>query len=714
MKIAYLHGLESSIKQDDPKIIFLNKHFDEVYTPQINYRDGGTFNKLLKDIQRMQPDLIVGSSMGGYVSYLIGNKLSIPTLLFNPALIGRSFDPVVDDSGLKGTKHTIFFGKKDKVISGNDVKSYLKDEGVGQFSYNSYNGGHRVPADVFINGIKNKLNIKETYNMKYVKLYEEFLNENLNEAKRGTIHKAAKKGSYPAVVVVVQDGKVIHQEKVVSPEHAPAVFNVMQEKYPKALIHLEDNTGKRLFSESVDEAADFNDPVLIAFRAAKTKREKELAKPKRKPLYGKQRRKAEDNLWQISQDLKDLYAERGQMLIDMEQEAEVEGGPIANKYGDMLNKIEDDIQKLITNRNKLEIRLAESVVNEAWFGPFVFNDKMSDDELKAMYDEAIDGYAYHTKGMQYPKSDYKKAYQAIEKILKKRGINVDESVDEGTAYKNVLDKSGNTFKHGRKYKTDTYGIVTFIRFDKDDKYMHLKSDEMGKIKTSIDNAKGMQLKESVNESKKKLPKFKNIPSWANYVAQQSDGEWTWYEDVPTMIKFKSGGGAWKQDGNQTYTGVKTDGSDWDKIPTYYKVKNGEVTESLNEAKLFKTIEKTGKLKEPDGGRSMNGKYYQLQGDSEWDVIHFSYDAKSKKPFGVAQIAGHHMPSKLLKQLGFRETNSWTAGVEVYIYDGNYNPKFLSESEMAELVTEWGKGFGSYANAFAKFYRDRGRTSGTID
>ena len=31
----------------------------------------------------------------------------------------------------------------------------------------------------------------------------------------------------------------------------------------------------------------------------------------------------------------------GQMLIDMEQEAEVEGGPIADEYGDKLNKIED-------------------------------------------------------------------------------------------------------------------------------------------------------------------------------------------------------------------------------------------------------------------------------------------------------------------------------------------------------------------------------------
>ena len=90
--------------------------------------------------------------------------------------------------------------------------------------------------------------------------------------------------------------------------------------------------------------------------------------------------------------------------------------------------------------------------------------------------------------------------------------------------------------------------------------------------------------ESVNEAQKKLPKFKNIPSWVKYVAQHSDGEWFFYEETPTMIRFKSGGGAWKQDGNQIYAGVKTDGKDWDKAPTYYNVKNGKITESVNEAK----------------------------------------------------------------------------------------------------------------------------------
>ena len=87
--------------------------------------------------------------------------------------------------------------------------------------------------------------------MASIELIPGFESFSVNEASRRKVHKAAKQGSYPAVIVVVQDGKVIHQEPVSTPDVAPATFNVMQEKYPKALLHLEDNTGKRLFSESV-------------------------------------------------------------------------------------------------------------------------------------------------------------------------------------------------------------------------------------------------------------------------------------------------------------------------------------------------------------------------------------------------------------------------------------------------------------------------------
>ena len=203
MKIAYLHGLESTIDQKDPKIIFLNKNFDSVYAPSINYQDDKTFNKLYKSIKSLNPDLIVGSSMGGYVSYLIGSKLSIPVLLFNPAVADRAFDPVVDDSGLKKTKINIRFGKSDSVISGSAVRSFFKENGVS-FDHETYDGGHRVPADIFIDSIKEVLGMDEVHtktgksrrSMKRIRLFEEFINEAHTQS---SVERIIKR-SYPKIV----------------------------------------------------------------------------------------------------------------------------------------------------------------------------------------------------------------------------------------------------------------------------------------------------------------------------------------------------------------------------------------------------------------------------------------------------------------------------------------------------------------------------------
>lgn len=72
------------------------------------------------------------------------------------------------------------------------------------------------------------------------------------------------------------------------------------------------------------------------------------------------------------------------------------------------------------------------------------------------------------------------------------------ALNEGKAYKTVTDKDGNTFKPNKKYKTQ-YGIAKFIKFSPDNKTIHLKSDEKGLIKTSVDNAKNMELVGDVNE-----------------------------------------------------------------------------------------------------------------------------------------------------------------------------------------------------------------------
>ena len=155
MKIAYLHGLESSNDPTSLKIIWLNNNFDQVYTPSIKYHNKESFTSITAHIKKQSPDYIVGSSMGGYFAYLIGATLGIPTILFNPAVIGRPFDPVVDDSNLKETSHNVFLGKTDKVISGALVQSYFSTYGIGNFAYTRYDGAHQVSAEVFIDAIKN-------------------------------------------------------------------------------------------------------------------------------------------------------------------------------------------------------------------------------------------------------------------------------------------------------------------------------------------------------------------------------------------------------------------------------------------------------------------------------------------------------------------------------------------------------------------------------
>jgi len=48
-----------------------------------------------------------------------------------------------------------------------------------------------------------------------------------------------------------------------------------------------------------------------------------------------------------------LKTKRAQVMRDMEQEAEPEGGPIADKYGDMLNKIDAAIEKFESEKQKV-------------------------------------------------------------------------------------------------------------------------------------------------------------------------------------------------------------------------------------------------------------------------------------------------------------------------------------------------------------------------
>ena len=83
---------------------------------------------------------------------------------------------------------------------------------------------------------------------------------------------------------------------------------------------------------------DINDPIMMKMRAAKDK----LAKMRAANAGDDGNDKFFDNAKKIAF----LKKEREQLMRDMEQEAEPEGGPIADEYGSKLNRIDAAIAKL--------------------------------------------------------------------------------------------------------------------------------------------------------------------------------------------------------------------------------------------------------------------------------------------------------------------------------------------------------------------------------
>ena len=85
---------------------------------------------------------------------------------------------------------------------------------------------------------------------------------------------------------------------------------------------------------------EVNDPILVKMRAAAAKDEK--------PDFGKEYGEAVQKAYNSSNlaKLNFLRKERSQLMRDMEQEAEPEGGPIADEYGAKLNRIDKAIAKL--------------------------------------------------------------------------------------------------------------------------------------------------------------------------------------------------------------------------------------------------------------------------------------------------------------------------------------------------------------------------------
>ena len=128
--------------------------------------------------------------------------------------------------------------------------------------------------------------------------------------------------------------------------------------YADDLIKPQGGTQSTNLGESLDE--DINDPALVRARAAKIADEKEKSKQASlNKKYGSSFMDKLDAEIDLKQELQDLKDEREQLMIDMEQEAEPEGGEIADLYGMKLNRI--DLRTAEIKSELDDLRMYESV-----------------------------------------------------------------------------------------------------------------------------------------------------------------------------------------------------------------------------------------------------------------------------------------------------------------------------------------------------------------
>tara|TARA_R110001606_G_scaffold398329_1_gene577096 strand:- start:620 stop:1081 length:462 start_codon:yes stop_codon:yes gene_type:complete len=146
-KIIYFHGLES--KQGGSKTDFLaKKHY--VLAPEMDYKDPNLFKYALELVNSFKPDLIVGSSMGGYFAYTIATHTKTPVVLLNPALHSRKFQPEGVYEGSNEVVGVMINGSEDDVIDPLiTAKMLSKSIAKGQMKYYLGDHGHRTPLKIF-------------------------------------------------------------------------------------------------------------------------------------------------------------------------------------------------------------------------------------------------------------------------------------------------------------------------------------------------------------------------------------------------------------------------------------------------------------------------------------------------------------------------------------------------------------------------------------
>lgn len=87
MNILYVHGYKAKFDINSPKNQSLSK-IGTVYGIDIDFNDTYDYiiQQLIDALSKYDIDLIVGTSMGGYLANMLGTSTGIPFVMINPAI----------------------------------------------------------------------------------------------------------------------------------------------------------------------------------------------------------------------------------------------------------------------------------------------------------------------------------------------------------------------------------------------------------------------------------------------------------------------------------------------------------------------------------------------------------------------------------------------------------------------------------------------------
>jgi hypothetical protein len=152
----------------------------------------------------------------------------------------------------------------------------------------------------------------------------------------------------------------------------------------------------------------------------------------------------------------------------------------------------------------------------------------------------------------------------------------------------------------------------------------------------------------------------------------------------------------------------------------YDMNEETVNEAMDGGQLFDYFANKGydiTERRPDGyprKEGVEGYMVSRGSDRSPQSVIFQYNPSTDQ-FTISQMSGYRIDQKDAIKAGMRKQGqSFTAGQDSYMTDGNYNPVDISAEGLKDIVDHVMTGLDRESKAQADFYRNRGPVSGTID